>query len=168
MWWPIILLINWKNLEAATQVANLTKYKALSRVATPSFWCFALLATCGCAGSPVLPSRRFTGSPGPPCPPTAPPSTILPSHPPTHLTFPSLQFPNTATLVYTKHIRGLVCLVSHGDLCRYGNFVKNMITHCKGQGKPTRILVGPWRQGFRQPTKNKCMGWFAQIHSKLE
>ena len=32
-----------------------------------------------------------------------------------------------------------------------------------GWGEPTRILV-PWRQGFRHPTRNECMGWFAQIN----
>ena len=31
-----------------------------------------------------------------------------------------------------------------------------------GWGEPTCTLV-PWRQGFRHPTKNECMGWFAQI-----
>ena len=31
-----------------------------------------------------------------------------------------------------------------------------------GWGEPTRTLV-PWRQGFRHPTRNECMGWFAQI-----
>jgi hypothetical protein len=31
-------------------------------------------------------------------------------------------------------------------------------------GKPTCTLV-PWRQGFKHPTKNECMGWFAQISS---
>ena len=31
-----------------------------------------------------------------------------------------------------------------------------------GWGEPTRTLVS-WRQGFRHPTRNKCMGWFAQI-----
>ena len=31
-----------------------------------------------------------------------------------------------------------------------------------GWGESTRTLV-PWRQGFRHPTKNECMGWFAQI-----
>ena len=30
------------------------------------------------------------------------------------------------------------------------------------QGEPTRTLV-PWRQGNRHPTRNECMGWFAQI-----
>ena len=29
-------------------------------------------------------------------------------------------------------------------------------------GKPTCTLI-PWRQGFRHPTWNKFMGWFAQI-----
>ena len=32
----------------------------------------------------------------------------------------------------------------------------------KGWGETTCTLV-PWRQGFRQPTKKACMGWFAQI-----
>ena len=37
-----------------------------------------------------------------------------------------------------------------------------------GWGKPTRALF-PWRQGFRHPTRNECMGWFAQIlHSYKE
>ena len=31
-----------------------------------------------------------------------------------------------------------------------------------GWGKPNRTLV-PWRQRFRRPTRNECMGWFAQI-----
>ena len=31
-----------------------------------------------------------------------------------------------------------------------------------GWGEPTRTLV-PWRQGFRHPTRNECMGWFALI-----
>ena len=31
-----------------------------------------------------------------------------------------------------------------------------------GWGKPTRTLVS-WRQGFRHPTRNECMGWYAQI-----
>ena len=31
----------------------------------------------------------------------------------------------------------------------------------KGWGETTRTLV-PWRQGFRHPTRNECMGWFAQ------
>ena len=31
-----------------------------------------------------------------------------------------------------------------------------------GWGKPTGTLV-PWRQGFRHPTRNECMGWFAKI-----
>jgi hypothetical protein len=31
-----------------------------------------------------------------------------------------------------------------------------------GWGEPTRTLVS-WRQGFRHPTRNECMGWFAQI-----
>ena len=31
-----------------------------------------------------------------------------------------------------------------------------------GWGKPTHTMV-PWRQGFRHPTRNECMGWFAQI-----
>ena len=25
----------------------------------------------------------------------------------------------------------------------------------------------PWRQGFRHPTRNECMGWFAQIPNYL-
>ena len=29
----------------------------------------------------------------------------------------------------------------------------------KSWGKPTRTMI-PWRQGFRHPTRNKCMGWF--------
>ena len=29
-------------------------------------------------------------------------------------------------------------------------------------GEPTCTLV-PWRQGFRHPTRNECMGLFAQI-----
>src|ERR1700738_5298884 len=32
----------------------------------------------------------------------------------------------------------------------------------EGWGEPTRTLV-PWRQGFRHPTRNECMGRFAQI-----
>ena len=35
----------------------------------------------------------------------------------------------------------------------------------KGWGEPTRTLV-PWRQGFRHPTRNECMRWFAQIDIK--
>ena len=35
------------------------------------------------------------------------------------------------------------------------------ISKC-GWAKPTRTMV-PWRQGFRHPTRNECMGWFAQI-----
>ena len=31
-----------------------------------------------------------------------------------------------------------------------------------GWGEPTHTLV-PWRQGFRHPTRNEIMGWFAQI-----
>ena len=31
-----------------------------------------------------------------------------------------------------------------------------------GWGEPTLTLV-PWRQGFRHPTRNECMGGFAQI-----
>jgi hypothetical protein len=31
-----------------------------------------------------------------------------------------------------------------------------------GWGISTRTLV-PWKQGFRHPTRNECMGWFAQI-----
>ena len=37
--------------------------------------------------------------------------------------------------------------------------------HAQGWGEPTRIMV-PWRQGFRHPTKNKCMGWFTRIHAQ--
>ena len=33
-----------------------------------------------------------------------------------------------------------------------------------GWGEPTGTLV-PWRQGFRHPTKNECMSWFAQTGS---
>ena len=29
----------------------------------------------------------------------------------------------------------------------------------KSWGKLTRTMI-PWRQGFRHPTRNKCMGWF--------
>ena len=36
----------------------------------------------------------------------------------------------------------------------------------KGWGEPTCTLV-PWRQGFRHPTRNECMGWYAQIAIKL-
>ena len=37
------------------------------------------------------------------------------------------------------------------------------ITHeYKSWGETTRTLV-PWRQGFRHPTRNECMGYFAQI-----
>ena len=32
----------------------------------------------------------------------------------------------------------------------------------EGRGEPTRAVV-PWRQGFRHPTRNECMGWFTQI-----
>ena len=32
----------------------------------------------------------------------------------------------------------------------------------QGWGETTCILV-PWKQGFRYPTRNECMGWFAQI-----
>ena len=35
-----------------------------------------------------------------------------------------------------------------------------MIGH--GRGEPTHTLF-PWRQGCRHPTRNECMGWFAQI-----
>jgi hypothetical protein len=35
-----------------------------------------------------------------------------------------------------------------------------------GWGEPTRTLV-PWRQGFRHPKRNECMGWFAQIQNHL-
>ena len=31
-----------------------------------------------------------------------------------------------------------------------------------GSGKTSRTPV-PWRQGFRHPIRNECMGWFAQI-----
>ena len=31
-----------------------------------------------------------------------------------------------------------------------------------GWGEPSRTLVS-WRQGFGHPTRNKFMGWFAQI-----
>ena len=31
-----------------------------------------------------------------------------------------------------------------------------------GWGKPICTLV-PWRQGFRHPTRNECIGWFAQL-----
>ena len=31
-----------------------------------------------------------------------------------------------------------------------------------GWGERTRTLI-PWRQGFRHPTRNECMHWFAQI-----
>ena len=34
------------------------------------------------------------------------------------------------------------------------------ITH--GWGETTHTLL-PWRQGFRHPTRNKCMGRFTQI-----
>ena len=27
-----------------------------------------------------------------------------------------------------------------------------------------QIYFGPWSQGFRHPSRNKCMGWFAQIY----
>ena len=33
----------------------------------------------------------------------------------------------------------------------------------QGWDGTTRTLL-PWRQGFRHPTRNECMGWFAQIH----
>ena len=36
-------------------------------------------------------------------------------------------------------------------------------THFYGWVETTRTLV-PWRQGYGHPTRNKCMGWFAQIH----
>ena len=32
----------------------------------------------------------------------------------------------------------------------------------KGWDETTCILVS-WRQGFRHPTRNECMSWFAQI-----
>ena len=32
--------------------------------------------------------------------------------------------------------------------------------------QPVHVLV-PWRQGFKHPTRNKCMGWFAQISWNL-
>ena len=40
-----------------------------------------------------------------------------------------------------------------------------------GWSEPTCTLV-LWRQGLRHPTRNECVGWFAQIgeaslHSKL-
>ena len=35
-----------------------------------------------------------------------------------------------------------------------------------GWDKPTCTLVS-WKQGFRHPTRNKCMGWFAQISNIL-
>ena len=36
----------------------------------------------------------------------------------------------------------------------------------RGWGEPTRIMV-PWKQGFRHPTRNECMGWFTQISGKV-
>ena len=38
--------------------------------------------------------------------------------------------------------------------------IQQWINH--GWGETTRALL-PWRQGFRHPTRNKCMGRFAQI-----
>ena len=32
-----------------------------------------------------------------------------------------------------------------------------------GWGEPTYTLVS-WMQGFRHPTRNECMGWFARIN----
>ena len=36
-------------------------------------------------------------------------------------------------------------------------------THDRGWGETTCTLV-PWRQGFKHPTRNECMGSFVQIH----
>ena len=36
-----------------------------------------------------------------------------------------------------------------------------------GWGETTRTLV-PWRGGFRHPTRNECMGWFAQIQKLVQ
>ena len=41
--------------------------------------------------------------------------------------------------------------------CHQWTVLKSMV-----EGEPTHTLA-PWRQGFRHPTRNECMGWFAQI-----
>ena len=44
-----------------------------------------------------------------------------------------------------------------------GHYVSfNLSLVQRGWEEPTRTLV-PWRQGFRHPTRNECMGGFAQI-----
>ena len=43
---------------------------------------------------------------------------------------------------------------------QHGEFM--MSKFVVGWGELTHALV-PWRQGFRHPTRNECMGWFAQI-----
>ena len=35
----------------------------------------------------------------------------------------------------------------------------------EGWGEPTCTL-GPWKQGFRHPTRNECMSWFTQIYQE--
>ena len=44
----------------------------------------------------------------------------------------------------------------------FSNSISSSVTRLVSLGEPTRTMV-PWRQGFRHPTRNKCMGWFAQI-----
>jgi hypothetical protein len=51
--------------------------------------------------------------------------------------------------------------------CSMSSFLEGkwLLVLKNSRGKPTRALV-PWRQGFRHPVRNECIGWFAQISKK--
>ena len=53
-------------------------------------------------------------------------------------------------------------LQSTSDIALLGLRVSSWVRPTEGRGEPTRTMV-PWRQGFRHPTRNERMGWFAQI-----
>ena len=59
----------------------------------------------------------------------------------------------------------------HGPWCKHAlikgtNSLRVVYHNHRGWDKTTRTLA-PWRQEFRHPTRNECMGWFAQINHIL-
>ena len=46
------------------------------------------------------------------------------------------------------------------------SWLQPVLFQTQGWGELTSTLV-PWMQGFRHPTRNECMGWFAQIQTQL-